>query len=154
MFFDTAGIKWKYEQEGWIVDTYLGSIRYLPDFWIAGLQWGEVKGHLDPEGMHRLHALASAMAECNDGSDVVILGDIPRPQDSLWPVQLHNHGRLWGVPWSPEPGCPMNRPHVKIEPDRLNRERLTEGFPFGVPDWAQAGVVAARRARFEFGECG
>jgi hypothetical protein len=154
VFFDTVGLEWRYEPEGLIVDTYMGKIRYLPDFLLPN-QWGEAKGYLEDASVQRICALASGMAECGKGMDVVILGDVPRSHSDLWPVQLHQHGgRLWGVAWDPRPGCPMGRPHVRVVPDALNAERLTEGFPFGVPDWAQEGLSAARQARFEFGESG
>ncbi len=41
VFFDTLGIRYEYEKEGYQVDH----IRYLPDFWLPDLQyWIEIKG--------------------------------------------------------------------------------------------------------------
>jgi hypothetical protein len=31
---------------------------------------------------------------------------------------------------------------------------LTDGFPFGHPDWAEDGLDAARQAQFEYGQRG
>ena len=40
VFFDTAGIRWHYEPEGFA----LGGLRYLPDFWLPlNGYWVEVK---------------------------------------------------------------------------------------------------------------
>ena len=42
VFFDTLGIEWEYEKEGFEFDD---GTRYLPDFWLPGLQcWIEIKG--------------------------------------------------------------------------------------------------------------
>jgi hypothetical protein len=154
VFFDECGIEWEYEPEGFTVDTPRGRINYLPDFWLGTGQWAEVKGFLDPEGMRRLWALAVGMAQCGTGHDLVVFGDVPRISSIAWPVQLHYHKRLWGVAWQRDPACPMHRPHVAVDDDFATAERLTAGFPFGVPDWAQDGLERARCARFEWGESG
>jgi hypothetical protein len=154
VFFNELRIDWEYEPEGFTVDTPRGRINYLPDFWLGTGQWAEVKGFLDPAGMSRLYALACGMSLCGSGHDLVVFGDVPRLHSIAWPVQLHYHRRLWGVAWRPEPGCPMKRPHVAIEDSFETGQRLTDGFPFGVPDWAQDGLRRAREARFEWGESG
>jgi hypothetical protein len=155
VFFDVCGIEWEYEPEGFTVDTPRGRINYLPDFWLPQTgQWAEVKGFLDTDGMHRLFALACGMAQCGRGRDLVVFGDVPRLRSVDWPVQLHWHRRLWGVAWVPEDGCPMRRPHVAVEDRPETAQRLTDGFPFGIPDWAQDGLDRARGARFEWGESG
>ena len=159
VFFDNVGLEdeWEYEPQGYEIKTARGTIKYLPDFWLnspAG-QWAEVKGYLDTDGMKRLHALACVIARCNGGDDIAILGDIPRLHSMLWPVQLHYHDRLWAVPWDPmDQGCPLARPRVAIEPTLEMAAHLTDGFPFGRPDWAEDGLDAARQARFEWGEHG
>lgn len=44
MFFDTLGVRWEYEKEGYFVP---GHGRYLPDFWLPDLNlWYEVKGEI------------------------------------------------------------------------------------------------------------
>jgi hypothetical protein len=48
VFFDSLGIKWQYETEGYEIDTY----RYLPDFFLPDLgAFVEVKG--DPQGLRQ-----------------------------------------------------------------------------------------------------
>jgi len=156
VFFDELELTWKYESEGYYVDTPRGRKKYLPDFWLEDTaQWGEVKGHLDAEGMDRLYNLACGMAACHGGNDIVIFGDIPRLRSLAWPVQLHFHGQLWGVPWEPtEPGCPLARPRVAVQPSDEMAQHLTAGFPFGHPAWAEDALDRARQARFEWGEHG
>jgi hypothetical protein len=157
VFFDHAGIDWEYEPEGLKVDTPVGRINYLPDFWLprAG-QWVEVKGYLDLKACRRLCALASGLAECGSGNDVAVLGSVPRHGSALWPVQLHQHGGLYGVPWVPSSrsGCPMERPRAIVRPSEETAELLTEGLMFGIPVWADECLDAARQARFEWGESG
>jgi hypothetical protein len=154
VFFNEAGIRFEYEPEGLRVDTPMGVISYLPDFWLGTGQWGEVKGWLDMKACKRLVALATGMAKCGEGADVVVLGEVPSISSIRWPVQLHQHRGLWAVPWALESGCPMDRPHVRIEANAMIADKLTEGFPWGIPEWAEDGLDAARRARFEFGESG
>jgi hypothetical protein len=156
VFFDTLELDWEYEPQGYVVPTSRGKIKYLPDFWLEGPgQWAEVKGYLDAESMPRLHALASTIARCEEGNDIGIFGDVPRLHSILWPVQLHYHGGLWAVPWDPyEAGCPLARPRVAVQPTPAMAAHLTDGFPFGRPDWAVDALEHARQARFEWGEHG
>lgn len=59
VFFDTAGIKYEYEYEGW----NLGHTYYLPDFWLPELDtWIEVKGsstEFQPEHDRKLAMLTT-----------------------------------------------------------------------------------------------
>jgi hypothetical protein len=80
VFFDTAGIPWKYEQEGYEVDGN----RYLPDFWLPEDEvWVEVKG--DPDGlrkdMDRMNAILGPNSTLPGFKDarcpLLILGDVP-----------------------------------------------------------------------------
>jgi hypothetical protein len=154
--FDAFDIfDWDYEYQGFDIRTPRGRTRYLPDFWLTCGQWAEVKGFLDLAGMRRLHMIASALAECGSGNDLVVFGDVPRPRSILWPVQLHHHGKLWAVPWEPVTlGCPLGRPRVAVEATEEMAAHLVSGFPFGRPDWAEDGLERARKARFEWGESG
>lgn len=171
VFFDTLGLRWGYEIEGFRIPTRIGTVNYLPDFYLPNSgQWVEVKGFLNMESVDRLCAIAEAMTECGEGNDLVVLGNVPGPHSLRWPVQLHFHENLWGVAWDPEPSrCPLNRPRVAIEPTERVAEALVSGFTFGTPDWARNGNIpyggsgeygawealqAARRARFEWGESG
>lgn len=44
VFFDVLGLSWEYEPEGFD----LGSIRYLPDFYVDGVGWLEIKPAKEP----------------------------------------------------------------------------------------------------------
>jgi len=163
VFFDSLDppIEWEYEPEGYEIPTSLGTQRYLPDFWLDSVgQWGEVKGFLNIDAMRRLHAIAVSFAACDEGRDMVVFGEVPRPHSALWPVQLHAHERngtkLWAVAWDPYDGahCPLKRPRIAVEPTEEDALHLVQGFPFGVPEWAEDALERARFARFEFGEHG
>lgn len=90
VFFDAAGIEWKYESEGYEV----GGHRYLPDFWLPGCEvFVEVKG--DPDGLRKDHARMCAVLGPRsplpgfaDGKHgLLVLGDIPEPRSGA--VILH-----------------------------------------------------------------
>ena len=155
VFFDHSGIPWQYEVEGWQLDTYLGRIQYLPDFRLFNGQIAEVKGHLDLQGCERLCAIAIATCQCSGGADLVVLGNIPRPDSARWPIQLHAHSSdLYVVSWALKRGCPLDRPHMRVHPTKELATALTEGMLAGHPEWARDGLQAARAARFEFGDSG
>jgi hypothetical protein len=154
VFFDECEFKWHYEVEGFRVSTANGKYNYLPDFWLELGQWVEVKGILNDESVIRLCAIASELAQCGR-NDLAVLGEVPRAHSVFWPVQLHYHKKLWAVPWEPQsPGCPLDRPRVAVEPTEDMARYLVQGFPFGIPDWAEDGLARARGARFEWGENG
>lgn len=121
VFFDAAGIEWQYEAQGYECQPRCGlsgsqPFWYLPDFWLPGLNLhAEVKGSLtEPETRRLLDAAAFLSAPrggCGDGSDLVVLGPVPRgafPQSqpdggsygSACPVRLHMHkGVLTAYAW-------------------------------------------------------
>lgn len=155
VFLDVCEIGYDYEPEGLEVPTTQGTIPYLPDFWLDSAQWAEVKGFLNLEAMERLHAIATTLTDCKTGNDLVILGEVPRLHSAKWPVQLHWHNRLWAVPWEPQSaGCPLYRVRVAVDATEQDAAHLVNGFPFGVPEWAEDGLERARCARFEHGERG
>jgi hypothetical protein len=155
VFFDECGLDWQYEPQGFEITLIHKKIKYLPDFWLECGQWAEVKGFLDLSAMLRLYEIAGALTGCG-GNDLVIFGNIPKRFSIKWPVQLHAHGRhLWGAAWDPySEECAAQRPHVAIVPTLEMAEHLTDGFPFGRPEWAEDGLERARKARFEWGEHG
>jgi hypothetical protein len=135
VFFDALGLRWEYEPEGF----ELPSGRYLPDFYAAerhpdgGFRYGpwvEVKA-VDPTAaeMQRMRELCAA-TDCH-GLIVVGLPDAQR-----W-VHFHKEGR------ADDDTLTALRPCTPVW------ERL------GV-DWREYGIaaIAARCARFEFGESG
>lgn len=111
VFFDTLGIEWQYEAQGYVCQprchlSGTAPFRYLPDFWLP--QWelfAEVKGQLKPpETCQLLDAAAYLSAPsdgCGYGNDLVVLGQVPRSDvPSRFPVLLHMHkGILTGYPW-------------------------------------------------------
>jgi hypothetical protein len=155
VFLDHAGIEWQYEPEGLEVDIGSRHLRWLPDFWLGSGQWAEVKGQLDQESALRLLYLASGVSDCGTGTDVVVLGHIPRRDSLRWPVQLHKHGDLWAVPWTVAPGCPLEQGTMRKKMrGPVEISFLLEGFMSGVPESAVEALNAARSARFEHGENG
>lgn len=157
VFFDTVGLRWHYEPQGYTVPTPAGPIRYLPDFWLGVGMWAEVKGYLGTDAMTRQYNLALGMCQCGNSQDIAMLGDVPPVGGERWPIRLHAHQReLWGTPWTLDAECPLARPGPKMQIDRSEvfARMLTQGMPGVVPDWAEDGVDAARRARFEWGESG
>lgn len=73
VFFDSLGVPWRYEPQGYVV----AGQPYLPDFWIGDQDgvWVEVKGELDRDGLAKLAAAAGP-----DGLPLR-LGDDRRPLD-------------------------------------------------------------------------
>ncbi len=87
VFFDTLGVKWEYEKEGYD----LSGTWYLPDFWLPELEsWVEVKGqkptreehakciklmrHANPHGRNPW-----GMIKAYDKNVYLLAGDIPSP---------------------------------------------------------------------------
>lgn len=70
--FDSLGIKWSYEVNGYD----LGNTRYLPDFWLSNSNtFFEVKGPVTP-GADKAEALAKAVEDdWFDPTTMVIIGN-------------------------------------------------------------------------------
>ncbi|MBX8476970.1 hypothetical protein K5D38_19535 [Pseudomonas cichorii] len=95
VFFDAAGIKWIYEQEGFLVNN----TPYLPDFYLPELGYFEVKGN--PEHDEKLMQEFS-----NQSGELVIIAfeEIPFLENgngyliTLTPNSYHEDGDLmfWG----------------------------------------------------------
>lgn len=123
VFFDTMGIKWEYEAQGFEcshrLTDWLGSdgktFSYLPDFWLPELEvFAEVKGTLDPAALGKVMdaaAYLSTNGDCgclvgiahNPGYATVMLGPIPDPdfREVKVPVVVHLHkGDLLVTQWS------------------------------------------------------
>lgn len=59
-FFDSIGINWTYEIEGY---KFSGDIAYLPDFWLPDCKtFFEVKGPLSEKDLTKMRKLAEAVA--------------------------------------------------------------------------------------------
>lgn len=75
VFFDTLGIKYEYEPQGF----ELPAGNYLPDFWLPGINgYIEIKGK-DPTEEEGL--LATQLARATGKYVYVFFGDIPDPED-------------------------------------------------------------------------
>lgn len=58
VFFDTLGVKWLYEPQGYVLGN---GDRYLPDFWLPEVQlWVEVKGAMNEADWIKLHFASAA----------------------------------------------------------------------------------------------
>lgn len=157
VFLNELGLGWDYEPEGLEVDIpgHARPLHWLPDFRLATGQWAEVKGELNQDTALRLIMLASEVARCQTGNDVVVLGHIPKEGSLRWPVQLHRHGDLWAVPWTTLIGCPLDvdGPRIALRGE-VEISLLLEGIMSGVPSVAVPALDAARTARFEWGANG
>lgn len=184
VFFDTIGITWQYEAQGFQLVDRLGvivedsrPINYLPDFWLPEFNLhAEVKGSLTDYELRRTLTAAAALSSpsggCGGGHDSVILGPIPEPDGrSRLPYRLHMHkGDLIAVPFwacpvdSVNTTCPARWPRgggiVKsIAADtgeiRITGDALLSGhYDDKVAYRFLHGYRAARGARFEHGEQG
>lgn len=124
VFFDTIGVRWEYEPQGFHVtrrlqcreeDGGLDEFLYLPDFWLPDADmFAEVKGALtDDECERLLHAAASLSSNdgggCgydNGGKDLLILGPVYRSDAQRWPTRLHMHkGTVYASPWPAAGAC-------------------------------------------------
>lgn len=184
VFFDTMGVEWHYEAEGYelpdrllVLDRATDGIKYLPDFWLPQLKlYAEVKGSLTPSELARTLTVAAALSSpgggCGDGYDSVILGPIPPAERrSCFPFRLHLHkGDLVATPW-PRPitsitsrnnssACPAQYSYFQqtVAADTghiwTTGGWLLEGYATKVGDRWVDAYRAARSARFEHGQCG
>lgn len=136
VFFDTLGLTWEYEAQGYECDWRLnlddGKFPYLPDFWLPSLgMHAEVKGSLTaPECVRLLNAAASLSAPrggCGEGPDTVVLGPLPKDGEHRSPIALHMHkGDLTARSWLT---TPMHGPPGKSRDDYSFMAREWE-FPY------------------------
>ena len=156
VFFETLGIKWEYEKEGFEFDK---GLKYLPDFWLPSFDmWVEVK----PVPLSFREYKKCIRLSRESGKNVLLLVGIPeakpyryisfleKPEDdfslssgnfpgisrSVWDdviLTRENHG---GAYWSTGYGF-----------------KYPENYDWGYDDLKNA-VNAARSSRFEFGESG
>lgn len=115
VFFDTLGVEWEYESQGFEIPEriFRKPTRYLPDFWLPTMNvYAEVKGTLDQDSTERLlnsaAVLSSPEGGCGGGHDLVVLGPIPKAEPAFQavygatdvPSLLHMHkGDLFVSPW-------------------------------------------------------
>jgi hypothetical protein len=123
--FETLGIEWLYESQGFEVRPYGDGpvLRYLPDFYLPQSKtWVEVKG--DPMGLAReydrqidMHDFGGILPEFRDSygstKGLLLLGNIPDPSAEMvaHPMIVHHEGlhRQWVMFSAPGPawGSPI-----------------------------------------------
>lgn len=135
VFFDCLKIEWEYEKEGFD----FGDEKYLPDLWLPTVNmWAEIK----PEYQFDKRAIILVTLLANQtGYPVLMLG-----------------------------GVPENRPYTAIDKDGFGyefcltnhhnypqKEHRFFACPAGYEQWwddTAEATIAAKSARFEFGEHG
>jgi len=109
VFFDTLGIPWRYEDEGFETEVHGETVRYLPDFFLP-YRWGgggfyvEVKGDTnalkkDWEKHAEMHdfggILPNFMDSYGEDKGLILLSEIPEPSNSkayFHPILQHHKG--------------------------------------------------------------
>jgi hypothetical protein len=109
VFFDTLGIPWRYEDEGFEKEVHGETVRYLPDFFLP-YRWGgggfyvEVKGDTnalkkDWEKHAEMHdfggILPNFMGSYGEDKGLILLSEIPEPSNSkayFHPILQHYKG--------------------------------------------------------------
>lgn len=173
VFFDTLGIAWEYEPEGFELDD---GQRYLPDFWLPHLRiWFEVKGSLSTHDAkwRKLHDELNLSWMLGEGWRDERLngcashawGDFPVRtfQAGTFPLpavkSIRGVGYMLG-PGSPHAGWAWSECHCgefDIAHAAWNVPLLCGHIsePWQVNSYRiMDGLTAARSARFEHGESG
>lgn len=173
VFFDTLGVKWEYEREGYEVEDRLGlndvdTWYYLPDFWLPEYELHvEVKGSFKPEEFRRFLSAAAYLSSpdggCGGGNDTLILGPLPNTSVGFsYPMRLHLHkGDLRGYKFVGSrqplrcirPWRDIANDYGELRIEQSGQELLNGISTYPTPDFWQA-YRAARSARFEHGEKG
>jgi hypothetical protein len=140
VFFDTMGIKWEYEKEGF----KLGEFYYLPDFWMPQVKmWAEVK----PNELNQHEKQLCQLLAMESRQPVLMLVEAP---------SFINYDAYQLDPWSDTLMVYDYTLIIKMIRKGEHRFPCCNFLPSGNPecyplDYALA-VEAARSARFEHGE--
>lgn len=137
VFFDALGVKWEYEPEGFEIED---GARYLPDFRLAtnhGPRWVEIKGTWPTDvELGKLCALHESKSDVSFG---LMLVGAPGEQQM---ARCRNFGGMHQVDWDKCPAHPGVMGFYLEPPGGVHYSIVEEA------------VLAARSARFEFGESG
>lgn len=164
VFFDTLGIAWEYEPQGFLIGQ--SEVPYLPDFWLPGpSQWVEVKGAAGDLNQGLIEEFAIQL-----NASLLVLGPIPGPgswswsQIMGWPADPHVEGSADAAHLYRVSFTGRSHGHVlqmETLPDTSSSMWTIDG---SAAEWLQAlpvapnreqhAYVAARSARFEHGERG
>lgn len=156
VFFDSMGISWRYEPQGY---TLPDGTNYLPDFYLPMLDdWAEIKGQTPT----KLEMIRMAWLAMSTGKTVLCLWDFP--EESKWHLTVFLATDNSALPYILDGNIIwrrssfidkiLQRPTLWIQ-DRRTRHFLP--FPLGTSITYKglvAATTAARSARFEFGQSG
>lgn len=168
VFFDSLGIRWEYEPQGFEIEGR----RYLPDFLLDGSTWIEVKG--SERALDKPFLLAAS----KHLHELTVLGPVPRPlpggdwgwvsvsaQDESDADEMGRYGQgVGGV----RQGFGAYRKNRRLwymddqvpHPTYSSPVRPGSPFPWTEPLWSEFetniafAYEAARSARFEHGRSG
>ena len=148
IFFDSIGLKYEYEIEGF----EMNGIRYLPDFYIPSLdRWFEIKGKpLSETEMKKCEEFC--FNKDNENIKFSVLIGTPEA------VRIDNFVGITEFVWEwPSDKYPEN--YRMLAPRELSEKEYYSRFVRGlwvVPDVTEENLamaaIAAGEARFEFGE--
>lgn len=160
VFFDSLGVRWEYEKEGF---KFNRSGLYLPDFWLPDFQfWIEIKGQ-QPTSDEILKL--SAVAAETRFKGFLFYGDIPsHPIDVITDnaICCDPEGQDSEYFWCQCPFCGKLGIEFHGRSDRLDCHDIDgcprsnhgdKGYNMATPRLL-AAYTAARSARFEHGEKG
>lgn len=118
VIFNSLGIRWEYEPQGYLV----GEDRrpYLPDFYLTDLGWWvEVKGASDrldvsllTDAVHPDHGLGRTDPFYK--TNILILGDIPREERPHAHFTISRSAALGRGPMRCDNGCPVTSPQFGL----------------------------------------
>lgn len=135
VFFDELGIEWEYEKEGFDIS----GIRYLPDFWLSTVNlWAEVK----PQALNDRERILTTQLSVTTGYDVLWLVGVP---------ENHPYGAI--SQYGSQTYCLTNYKDYPQREHRFYGNPSDEDWDNYFDDTLQASI-AAKSARFEFGERG
>lgn len=161
VFFDTLGVVWEYEREGFELE---GVGRYLPDFWLPHLEaWFEVKGaRMNDKDYSKVRALADShrpviVAAGDIGAETLTLFALDETDSSggsyecegTWLLN-HQGSLLFGVY---DKRVPAGRTVLDSDWNELNWVEGVQTHSM-MPAPLRDAYFAGRGARFEFGRRG
>ena len=173
VFFDSVGIKYLYEPEGFEIETPDGVTRYLPDFYFPGLGvFGEVKGGVCSNAdKEKIYWSAEGGGPCMSG--ILLLGEIPKQNQAFQYLftLIYWYKGVWITPAVIDLFCEGRKKIERLDAV-YNVGKLLAGWP-DIPSFfdieypayldpcmnfsqtmnlAYRAFDAARMARFEHGE--
>jgi hypothetical protein len=145
VYFDSLGVEWEYEKEGFD----LGGVWYLPDFWLKTVNmWAEVK----PGAFHGEEIEKCKLLVRQSGYGCLLLDGMPEDRPYIG-YDLWEDGdgdlQMW------DDGYVVDERTYLLDDIYIHDEHRFYIDPFGGETLGlrgQEAVRAAKRARFEHGE--